>query len=186
MTHSRPGKRERLVHSASDLLHRQGVASTTLAQVAEAADVPPGNVYYYFKTREELIRAVIDSHADGVRALLGGHERRPDPRDRLKGLAHSWVDVADLVANHGCPIGSLSLELNKREDGLGEAAAHLFRLMLDWAEAQFRELERPDPRADAITLLGNVQGAALLANALRDSEILAAETRRLEAWIDSL
>ena len=146
----------------------------------------PGNVYYYFKTREELIRAVIDSHAEAVHALLGRYERVADPRERLKGLAHSWVDVADLVANHGCPIGSLSLELNKRENGLGEAAGHLFRIMLDWAEAQFRVLGRPDPRADAVTLLGGVQGAALLANALRDSELLAAETRRLEAWIDAL
>jgi TetR/AcrR family transcriptional regulator, transcriptional repressor for nem operon len=186
MTHSRPGKRERLVNSASELLHRQGVASTTLAEVAQAADVPPGNVYYYFKTREELIRAVIDSHAEAVRTLLGSYERRPDPRERLKGLAHSWVDVAELVADHGCPIGSLSLELNKRGDGLGEAAGHLFRLMLDWAQEQFRALGRPDPRGDAVTLLGAVQGAALLANALRDPELLAVETQRLEAWIDTL
>jgi TetR/AcrR family transcriptional repressor of nem operon len=186
MTNSRPGKRERLVNSASELLHRQGVANTTLAEVAQAADVPPGNVYYYFKTREELIRAVIDSHADAVRALLARYERRPDPRERLKGLAHSWVDVAEIVTAHGCPIGSLSLELNKREDGLGEASAHLFRLMLDWSQEQFRALGRPDPRADATTLIGGVQGASLLANALRDPELLAAETHRLEDWIDTL
>ena len=186
MANSRPGKRERLVHSASELLHRQGVASTTLAEVADAADVPAGNVYYYFKTRDELIRAVIDTHAEAVRTLLGSYERRSDPRERLKGLAHSWTDVAELVTAHGCPIGSLSQELNKREDDLGEAAGQLFRLMLDWAEAQFRALGRPDPRADAVTLLGNVQGAALLANALRDPELLAGETKRLEDWIDTL
>ena len=58
--HDRGGKRERLVASAGDLLHRQGVMATTLAQVAEAADVPPGNVYYYFKTKDDLVRAVID------------------------------------------------------------------------------------------------------------------------------
>ena len=186
MTHLRSGKRERLVNSASELLHRQGVASTTLAEVAQAADVPPGNVYYYFKTREELIRAVIDSHAEAVRTLLGSYERRSDPRERLKGLAHSWTDVSELVTAHGCPIGSLAVELNKRDCSLGEPAGHLFRLMLDWAEAQFRALGRPDPRADATTLIGNVQGAALLANALRDPELLAGETRRLEAWIDTL
>lgn len=174
------------MNSAAELLHKQGVANTTLAEVAHAADVPPGNVYYYFKSRDELIQAVIDSHAQAVRTLLGSHERRPDPRERLKGLAHSWMDVADLVTAHGCPIGSLSLELNKHEDGLGDAAAHLFRLMLEWAEAQFRELGRPDPGADATTLIGGVQGAALLANALRDPQLLAAETRRIEDWIESL
>ena len=61
----RGGKRERLVASAGDLLHRQGVAATTLAQVAEAADVPAGNVYYYFKTKDDLVRAVIEDRAGG-------------------------------------------------------------------------------------------------------------------------
>jgi TetR/AcrR family transcriptional regulator, transcriptional repressor for nem operon len=186
MPHSRPGKRERLVNSASQLLHRQGVANTTLAEVASAADVPPGNVYYYFKTREELIRAVIDSHAEAVRTLLGSFDRRPDPRERLKGLAHSWTDVADLVAAHGCPIGSLTLELAKHDDGLGDASAQLFRAMLDWSETQFRALGRPDPRADATTLIAAVQGAALLANALHDTALMEGEVRRLDAWIDSL
>src|SRR5919109_1288834 len=140
----RPGKRERLVASAADLLHRQGVQGTTLAQIAEAADVPPGNVYYYFKTRDDLVRAVIEERADSIRALLGSFERRSTPRARLKGLARSWADVADLVAAHGCPLGSLSSELNKQDDGLACDAAQLFTLVIDWAEAQFKALGRRD------------------------------------------
>jgi TetR/AcrR family transcriptional repressor of nem operon len=44
------GKRERLVAAATKMLHEQGVEKTTLADTAAAADVPLGNVYYYFKT----------------------------------------------------------------------------------------------------------------------------------------
>jgi len=40
----RAGKRERLVDSACELLHQQGVAGTTLADVAKAADVVVGNI----------------------------------------------------------------------------------------------------------------------------------------------
>jgi len=65
----RGGKRERLVASAGDLLHRQGAFATTLVQVAEAAGVPPGNVYYYFKTKDDLIRAVIEARTEQVRAI---------------------------------------------------------------------------------------------------------------------
>jgi len=43
---ARPGKRERLVTAAQELVYRQGVARTTLADIASAADVPVGNVYY--------------------------------------------------------------------------------------------------------------------------------------------
>ena len=87
----RPGKRERLVASAADLLHRQGVQGTTLAQIAEAADVPPGNVYYYFKTRDELVHAVIESQVQAVSALLADLDGRATPTARLKGLAESWT-----------------------------------------------------------------------------------------------
>src|ERR1041384_7819240 len=102
-----PGKRERLIAGARELLHAQGVQRTTLAQIAEAADVPPGNVYYYFKTRDELVQAVIDGQLEQVRALLTRLERRRTPAARLKGLVHQWSDSAELVADHGCPLGSL-------------------------------------------------------------------------------
>src|SRR6516165_3905370 len=50
-----PGKRDRLIAAAVLLLHRHGVERTTLADIAKAADVPVGNVYYYFKTKDEVI-----------------------------------------------------------------------------------------------------------------------------------
>src|SRR5690349_5250860 len=92
----RPGKRERLVTAAGDLLHRQGVAATTLAHVAASADVPPGNVYYYFKTKDDLVRAVIEARSEQVRALLGTLQSRRSPGARLKALAHQWVEMRDL------------------------------------------------------------------------------------------
>ncbi|MFL6075541.1 MAG: TetR/AcrR family transcriptional regulator [Mycobacteriales bacterium] len=182
----RGGKRERLVASAGDLLHRQGVQATTLAQVAEAADVPPGNVYYYFKTKDDLVRAVIDARAEQVGALLGSLRARRGPAARLKALAHQWVEMRDLVARHGCPFGTLAAELDRREDGLDREAAKPMGLILDWAEEQFRELGRRDARELAVSLLAGVQGAALLANAFRDPAIMTGQVRQLDVWIDSL
>ena len=185
-TTERPGKRERLVASATELLHRQGVQATTLAEIADAADVPPGNVYYYFKTRDDLVHAVIDARAEQIRRLLASLERRSSPAARLKGLTHSWAEVAELVAAHGCPLGSLSSELNKCDNELAGGAAKLFGLVLDWSEEQFREIGRRDARHRAITLFAGVQGAALLANTLGDPKIMQREARRLERWIDEL
>ena len=36
----------------------------------DAAGVPPGNVYYYFKTRDELVQSVTDGRSDGLVQLL--------------------------------------------------------------------------------------------------------------------
>jgi TetR/AcrR family transcriptional regulator, transcriptional repressor for nem operon len=182
----RGGKRERLVASAGDLLHRQGVVATTLAQVADAAAVPAGNVYYYFKTKDDLVRAVIESRAAQVRAMLGSLPARRTPAARLKALAHQWVDMRDVVARYGCPFGTLTAELDRRDDGLDREAAEPISLILDWAEDQFRQLGRRDARELAIAFFSGVQGGALLANALRDPDIMTGQVRHLERWIDSL
>jgi AcrR family transcriptional regulator len=185
-TQKRPGKRERLVASAGELLHQRGADGPTLAEIAQAADVPPGNVYYYFKTRDELVRAVIEARADEIRALLGSLESRSTPRLRLKAMARSWTDMADLVVAFGCPIGTLASDLSRREDGIGAEASGLIALMIDWAAGQFRAMGRRDARDLATTLLAGVQGAAMLANALQDPKLLMRETRRIERWIDDV
>jgi len=182
----RGGKRERLVASAGDLLHRNGVSATTLAQVAEAADVPPGNVYYYFKTKDDLVRAVIDSRADQVRAMLDSLQSRRSPGARVKALAHQWVEMRDLVARYGCPFGTLAAELERGDDCVDGMAAKPIGLILDWTEDQFRQMGRRDARDLAIALFSGVQGAALLANTLRDPDIITGQVRHLGRWIDSL
>jgi AcrR family transcriptional regulator len=185
-TPARPGKRERLGASAGELRHRRGAEGPTLAEIAHAADVPPGNVYYYFKTRDELVRAVIAARGDEVRALLASLDARSTPRLRLKAMARSWTDMADLVVAFGCPIGSLASDLSRRDDGVGAEAAAVFALIIDWAAGQFRAMGRRDARELATTLLAGVQGAAVLANALQDPKLLMRETRRLERWIDDV
>jgi TetR/AcrR family transcriptional regulator, transcriptional repressor for nem operon len=182
----RPGKRERLVASAATLLHRQGVQGTTLAQIAEAADVPPGNVYYYFKTRDELVHAVIESQVQAVGELVGSLDRRATPAARLKGLAETWTRNGPEIVARGCPLGGLSHELHKQGAELGADAARPLRAILEWAERQFRELGQRNPRALAVTFLGAIQGAALLANAFDDERLLKQEIRRIESWVESL
>jgi TetR/AcrR family transcriptional repressor of nem operon len=181
----KPRKRERLIASAKELLHSQGVERTTLAEIAEAAEVPPGNVYYYFKTKDDLVRAVIESRAESVEGLLASLDRRSTPATRLKGLTRSWADVDELVAANGCPIGSLCSELNKLADGPDREAAQLFQRLIDWAQSQFREMGRKDARELAVTLFATVQGAALLANTFHDPKLMRTQVRRLERWIDS-
>jgi AcrR family transcriptional regulator len=183
---SRPGKRERLVESARRLIHEQGVHATTLAEVAERADVPAGNVYYYFKTKDELVGAVLDAYAQEAARLTESLERHRTPQARLKALVRNWDQQRDAVTRYGCPMGSLCTELDKIDDGLDTAGAAVLASIIDWAEAQFRELGRRDARDLAHTLFAGIQGAALLANTFRDSEILTRQTRRLERWIDSV
>jgi TetR/AcrR family transcriptional repressor of nem operon len=181
-----PGKRERLVDGAVALLHEQGVQATTLADIAEAADVPVGNVYYYFKTKDELVAAAIAAHADAMRAALAALERHRTPKARLRAFVAMVTEQRDLAARYGCPQGSLCSELDKRDDALQQASGQLMALPIEWLELQFRAMGRRDAAELAVALIASYQGISLLANTFRDPELMKREGRRLERWIDSL
>lgn len=160
---------------------------TTIADIARAADVPLGNVYYYFKTKDQLVEAAISAHGQSLAGLITALDALPTPQDRLKALLAGWVDQRELTARYGCPTGSLASELDKRDDGLEQALAKVMRVLLDWAEQQFRALGRTaDARELAVALIASYQGISLLTNTFRDPELMASEGRRLERWIDSL
>src|SRR2546430_809763 len=104
MTNSAPQpkqeKRQRFVCGAREVIHQQGVEKTTIADIAQASEVPVGNVYYYFKTKDELVEAAIDSHARDVRTLLDSLERHRTPQARLKGLVRALTDQRELAAQY--------------------------------------------------------------------------------------
>lgn len=182
----RSDKRGRLIAAARTLMHEQGVHPTTLAEVAQRADIPPGNVYYYFKTKEDLVRAVVDDYNGQADAMLAELGRLRSPASRLKGLTRGWLEVADTVADYGCPVGSLCAELNRCDGAMGRAGAEILGRITEWAAAQFRELGRRDAKDLAMALMSGIQGSALLAQTFHDATILSREARYLAKWIDSL
>jgi AcrR family transcriptional regulator len=181
-----PGKRDRLIAAACQLLHEQGIETTTLGDIAQLADVPPGNVYYYFKTKDDIIEAVVELHLQTIRATLASIEaNHRTPKGRLKSLVKVLAEQRDLIAEYGCPQGSLCSELNKRDPGSDHIAAELIRVPLAWAEDQFRLMGRRDAYDLAVTLIATYQGTALLSNTLSDPTLMIGEARRLARWIDS-
>jgi AcrR family transcriptional regulator len=188
----RPGKRDRLVAAARELMYRRGAARTSLADIARQADVPAGNVYYYFKTKDDVIGAVVRTYEEQLRSTLADLERRQsDPRARLEALVGVLAEwAADSVdrygAQYGCPHGTLSSELAKQADGTDPLTADLMRIPLEWAEQQFRALGRCDAYDCAVELIATYQGSAVLTSALGDPEIMARQARRLQRWIEEL
>jgi TetR/AcrR family transcriptional regulator, transcriptional repressor for nem operon len=180
------GKRERLVAAACQVLHEQGVERTTLADIAQAAGVPVGNVYYYFKTKDQLVEAAINAHGERLKTTLAALDRRRTPQARLKGIIGEWTSQRELVARYGCPFGSLACELDKRTTGLDRTAAGMLGILTGWVEQQFRSMGRSDARDLAVALVASYQGIALLTNTFRDPELMAIQGRRLARWIDSL
>jgi AcrR family transcriptional regulator len=182
-----PGKRTRLIEAANRLIHQQGFNQTTLADIARESEVPLGNVYYYFKTKEEIGSALIEHRADFYRGVIESWNQLPDPRQRLVALIQMVSGERETLAQNGCPIGSLCQELHKDGGPLADKSASLMAAILSWTEQQFRLLGKDKESADlALHLVSVLQGASLLTHTFNKPDLVLRETDRLKKWIDSL
>jgi TetR/AcrR family transcriptional regulator, transcriptional repressor for nem operon len=181
-------KRDRLIEAAKIRFYQQGVTGTTLADIAQQAEVPLGNIYYHFRTKEALVEAVIQARLQEVQSLFAQLDRHPDPRQRLLGLLAAERESEDSLARYGCPYGSLSQELNKEDDQPATTVRLLLQAYLDWAAAQFRLLGKNEEEAEdfAVDLVSSLQGTFLLTNSFRSPELLERKLQRLEIWLRTL
>lgn len=177
-----------IVECARRLFYEHGYDGTSFSDIVEASGLYRGNIYHYFKAKDEILKAVIEQHLVEYRALLAQWENEnANPKVRLL----SFVDMitarkAELV-EYGCPIGSLNTELAKDRRDLQQAARALFDLFRDWLSARFLELGKSaEAESLALHLLGRAQGIAVVSHVYRDAKLLRRETSGLHAWIRKL
>ncbi len=183
-----PLKRERLIEAAKEQFYQNGIARTTLADIAQRAQVPLGNVYYHFRTKDALIEAVIQAHLEELQSAFACWDLLPDPRQRLVTLLHAERENGSMLARYGCPQGSLCQEIDKEEGQLPITAAQLLQAYLDWVGKQFRLLGKNVQEAWdlALDFVASLQGTLLLAACFRSPAVLEQRLRRLEGWLDTL
>ena len=182
--HSKPAQ-QRLLEAAMTLFHERGIDATTIANVANAADVPLGNVYYHFRSKDALIAAVIQARRDEVKAELELALCAADPLERLRSVVRDSRSNRDLLTAHGCPYASLAQGLRDIGGALADDAGELLRLYLEFARAQFDLLHKPNADELAADFIARLYGAFTLANALGDAAFLEAQLDRIEIWLES-
>jgi len=181
-------KRVRLIESAKILIHQQGFNLTTLADIAQEADVPLGNVYYYFKTKEAIGIAVIEKRASEWAERLASWSEISDPLARLVSLVRFGLEDLEVTARFGCPIGGLCQELGKQGGALSDLAAKLLHDVLKWSEEQFRALgfDEETSSRHALNLYSGVQGTFLLTHTFKDPKIAQRQCAELQSWLEML
>jgi len=81
-------KKQAIVEAGKRLFLSQGVADTTMDQVAEAAPVSKMTIYNAFGSKEGLLEAVVDSFIEeGVRGFEEACAAASDPLDALRRVA---------------------------------------------------------------------------------------------------
>ena len=178
--------RQRLLEAAMTLFHEHGMVATTIATIAEAANVPLGNVYYHFRSKDDLIAAVIQARREEVRAELALAACEANPLERLRSLIRDSKRNRDLLTAHGCPYASLAQGLRDVQNQRADDAGELLRLHIDFAEVQFKALHLPKAQALGAEFISRLYGAFTLANAMGDASFLDAQLVSIEAWLKQL
>lgn len=169
------------------LAYRRGFRETSLADIAEAAKVPIGNVYYYFKTKDELGEAVVERRLAEFREFRAELELLSSPEDRLLAFVDSIHRNRRQLAREGCPLGGLCTELHRQGGGLAKKSAALFAEPMDWIEEQFRAAGHgKHSRELAVHLFSTFQGMAAVAHGTSDADVVEMEVKRLKNWIRTL
>ena len=180
-------KRKRLVETAMKLAYRDGFRESSLADIANAAHVPVGNVYYYFKTKEELGEAVVERRLQEIRAFRAEMDRLSSPKERLVAFLDGIQRNKDQFARGGCPFGGLCAELHKEGGALAKKSAELYSEPLGWIEEQFRAAgHEKASRELAVQLFCAFQGMAAVAHGANDPDLIVSEVKRLKDWIRTL
>src|ERR1043166_5752264 len=129
-----------MVRAAAAVLYARGYDGTTLALVAKQARLPLGNLYYYFKTKDELTSAVVDARIAELEALFASaeHGGQASPLRCIRRFLAAFEAGAEKIVAQGCPYGSLTQEMARRGDALSRKAAGLFEMQLAWLSRQIR------------------------------------------------
>lgn len=181
-------KRQRLVRAAISQFHERGFAQTALSAVAKAAGIAPGNVFYHFRTKEELARAVVDAWCEMQAGFLGELAPDGDPWARIAAFIDQAQRMAGVYLAHGCPLAGLARDLRQESHALGAEAARIYAIQTGWLTDQFTAAGLPAAAAasHARALMAGQHGAILLAHAQGDPELIASQVAWLHAWLASL
>jgi AcrR family transcriptional regulator len=179
--------RDHIVEAADRLFYRRGYEHTSFADIAEVVRISRGNFYYHFKTKDEILEAVIDARLASTRKMLEQWENDgKEPADRIRSFIRILIANRADIKRYGCPVGTLATELAKLNHAAQPEAGKLLTLFRTWLRRQFALLGRT-AEADALAmhLLARSQGVAMLASAFRDEAFIRHEVKLMCDWLQS-
>lgn len=188
MTSKSERTRQRITDAANQLFYRKGYNRTSFSDVVEEADVPRGNIYYYFKTKDDILKAVVAQRLETISTMLAEWDRNiPDPLNKLERFVRIMYDSTPALLRSGCPMGSLSIELAKEQLELKSQVKQVFDLFQHWLAAQFKELGYPEEaRSLSLQLLARGQGIIVVAQVYQDPGFLQRGTEEINRWLEEL
>lgn len=170
-------KRQRLVWAAAECFREGGIRATTIKIIAERADVPIGNVYYYFKTKEDFATAVVASAVESATREQAGWDAL-EPKEALEAYVRSALGSPAALSRHGGKLESLVRDLARESSPALARARDLLNEEERFVQRSFERLdtqsESPE-RAERLAqwLVTLVRGARAHSHLMGDAHLVS-------------
>ena len=170
--------RLRMIQTAADLFHKQGVRATSPDEVIEASGTGKGQFYHYFKNKEGLVHEVLQAHLESIRAATAP----------IKYDVNSWQDLErwflaqlelqkSFNMTRGCPFGTVGNEVTENDPLIRQDLSLIFEVVKNKLAAFFVK-EKANGRLSseaseermADFCVAVIQGAMLMGKIKRDSQ----------------
>ncbi len=178
---TRKDARMAILDKGARIIHRKGFNHTGVQEILDAAGVPKGSFYHYFKSKEDFGLNILDYYA----AYLIGRveilqDKNGQPIKRLKDFFDGFLLFFESIGCElGCPIGNLSQEMGDLSPAFRKRLEEIFLMMRSRIEGVLNEALRDgaipgslDARETADFIINSWEGAIVRMKVQKNTEAL--------------
>ncbi|MDH5393737.1 MAG: TetR/AcrR family transcriptional regulator [Gammaproteobacteria bacterium] len=180
--------KELIVQAADQLFYEHGYSQTSFSDIAAQAGIPRGNFYYYFKTKDDILTAVLSFRHQQIEEMLTACEQHSDDvKQQLIYLIEILIREEDNIINYGCPIGTMSSELSKSFTALQQQVTEIFETLRQWLDIKLAAAGLADSSKPlSMDILARLQGTTVLANVYHDIDFLRRSAQQHKLWLTGI
>lgn len=132
--------KNRILEAGAEIIHLKGFNHTGIQEILNAAGVPKGSFYNYFRNKEDFGLQVIDyfiEYFNGLAMNILGDSPVP-PLERINQILNGFIDFFHTKEyTYGCPIGNLAQEMGdlspafreKLQEAIDSMAKHYMNVL---------------------------------------------------------
>jgi TetR/AcrR family transcriptional repressor of nem operon len=191
---AKPTAKQKALEAAQQLMTSRGYSATTVDDIINLAGVSKGSVYHVFKSKEDLAISALEDYERRGREIVasGNYTQEQDPVKRALAFIRHIEKKAPELWQHGCLLGSISMEVADMHPNLHDRIDELFE---EFEQDLAAELG-PALQAAGVTnisgkdlarhMLAVIEGAIITAKSHREPKYLVDGLKHFRRYVEML
>ena len=174
--------KNRILEAGAEIVHLKGFHHTGLQEILEAAGVPKGSFYNYFKGKEDFGLQVIDYFVNFFTSMVKQvvEDHALTPLEKINSILEWFKEFfKSKDYAYGCPIGNLAQEMGDLSPAFREKLKSAIKIMVDLYSGVLAEAQKAgeisqslDVKGAAYFLVSSWHGALIHMKAVKGPEPL--------------